>query len=144
MNQQRRAALASKYQSDGMAGASQEKLLLAVFDRLRRDLDASVTAIQAGRIETAHERLVNAQELVYELQLALDADLWPGASDLRSIYDHLMTLLIDANLTKSVTTIERCSAIVIPIGESWAEAYERIQRGDSAAGTGPSVPVVGP
>lgn len=130
MNQQRRAALANRYQSDGMTGAAQEKLLLAVFDRLRRDLDAATAAIDGGKIETAHERLLNAQELVYELQLALDADVWPGANDLRSIYGHLMTLLIDANLTKSAVAVARCSAIVVPLGESWAEAYELIQNGD--------------
>lgn len=115
-----------------MAGASSEKLLLAVFDKLRRDLDAASTAIGLGEIEAAHDRLLNAQELVYELQLALDADVWPGAKDLRSIYEHLMSLLIDANLNKSAETIERCSAIVVPLGESWAEAYELLQSGSTS------------
>ena len=127
MNSQQRAALADRYQSDGMAGSSPQKLLLAVFDRLQRDLDTSVAAINDNEIEVAHRALVNAQELVYELQIALDPDVWPGASELRSVYDHLYGMLIEANLNKSTETIEQCRRIVVPLGDSWSEAYRLLQ-----------------
>lgn len=129
MTQRQRAALADRYQTDGMAGASPQKLLLAMFDRLQRDLEAAVIAIPGNHIEVAHRALVNAQELVHELRLALDADAWPGANDLRLIYDHLLGLLIDANLNKSVDVIERCLGIVKPLHESWSEAHQRLQQG---------------
>lgn len=130
MNQRHRVALANKYQSDGMAAASPPQLLLAVFDRMRRDLEAATAAIESHEIEVAHRRLINAQELVYELQLALDVDVWPGATDLRSIYDHLMSLLIDANLTKSVETIRLCTEIVVPLEDSWIAANQRLHSGE--------------
>lgn len=132
MNQRQRSVLANRYQSDGMAGSSPQKLLLAVFDRLARDLDTATTAINGNQIEQAHRSLVNAQELVYELQLALDPDVWPGATELRALYDHLMTMLVEANLTKSVETIERCIAIVVPLGQSWTEAHQQLQQPGTA------------
>ncbi|MCP3989787.1 MAG: flagellar protein FliS [Actinomycetia bacterium] len=128
MNQRQRAALADRYQTDGMAGSSPQKLLLAVFDRLHRDLDTAVAAITTNRIEAAHRSLVNAQELVYELRLALDPEVWPGATELQAIYDYVLSLLIEANLNKSTDDIERCIAIIVPLEQSWVEAHDMLQQ----------------
>lgn len=134
MNQQQRAALAGKYQSDGMSGSSPQKLLLAVFDKLGRDLDASVLAIEANNVEAAHKFLVNAQDLVFELNLALEPDVWPAALELRSVYEHLLDLLVEANLDKSVEKVQRCMAIVTPLAESWREAHDALNQQKVAAG----------
>lgn len=134
MNQQQRAALAGKYQSDGMSGSSPQKLLLAVFDKLGRDLDASVVAIEANNVEAAHKFLVNAQDLVFELNLALEPDVWPAALELRSVYEHLLDLLVEANLDKSVEKVQRCMAIVTPLAESWTEAHHALNQQKVASG----------
>lgn len=127
MNQRQRAALASRYQTDGMQGSSPQKLLLAVFDRLGRDLESSIVAIEANEVEAAHRALVNAQELVFELNFALDPEAWPAATELRAVYEHLLELLVDANLDKSVATVRRCLEIVTPLAETWAEAHRQLQ-----------------
>jgi flagellar secretion chaperone FliS len=127
------ALLASRYKSDGMAASSPQKLVVLIYDRLARDLDTAVTAIEAREIEGAHRALVNAQDLVFELQLALDAELWPGAVELESIYDYLLGLLVAANLKKSVELVKRCIDIVAPLRETWTEAYQMIQRGETVA-----------
>ena len=128
MSQQQRTVLANRYQTDGMAGSSPQKLLLAVLDRLGRDLDTASTAIIKNQIEQAHCSLVNAQELVYELGLALDPGVWPGAIELRALYDHILTMLVEANLKKSVESIEQCIAIVAPLSESWNEAHQLLRQ----------------
>lgn len=135
MNPRQRAALADRYQSDGMSGSSPQKLLLAIFDRLGRDLNTAIEAINANNIELAHRSLVNAQELVFELNFALDPDVWPPALELRSLYSHLLTLLIDANTNKSVETIEQCLDIVNPLAESWREAHRALNEQKVGAGT---------
>lgn len=138
MNQRQRAALADRYQSDGMSGSSPQKLLLAIFDRLGRDLDSAIEAINGNNIELAHRSLVNAQELVFELNFALDPDVWPPALELRSLYSHLLSLLIDANTNKSVETIGLCLDIVNPLAESWREAHRALN--EQKVGTGSRVP----
>ncbi|MEM7274176.1 MAG: flagellar export chaperone FliS [Actinomycetota bacterium] len=135
MNQRQRAALASRYQSDGMSGSSPQKLLLAVFDRLGRDLDNAIAAIQSGAVEVVHRHLVNAQDLVFELNLALDPEAWPAANELRSVYEHLLDLLVDANMHKTVDRVQRCVAIVTPLAESWTAAHEALNQQRVAAGT---------
>lgn len=126
-SQQQQAALAGRYQSDGMSGSCPQKLLLAVFDRLGRDLKGAIEAIENHQVESAHRCLVNAQELVFELNLALAPDVWPAAAELRAIYEHLMDLLIEANLNKSVSKVERCLNIVTPLADSWMEAHRTLQ-----------------
>ncbi|MGH1489491.1 MAG: flagellar export chaperone FliS [Acidimicrobiales bacterium] len=138
MNQRQHAALAGKYQTDGMAGSSPQQLLLAVFERMGRDLQDAIEAIEANQVELAHRCLVNTQELVYELNLALAPDVWPAATELRAIYGHLMELLIEANLNKSVANVERCVRIVTPIAESWAEAHRALEEQRLAPANGSS------
>lgn len=136
MNQRQRAALAGKYQSDGMQGSSPQQLLLAIFDRLGRDLQSAIEAINAADVEQAHKALVNAQELVFELNCALKPEVWPAAEELRAVYEHLLDLLVDANTNKSVETVERCVAIVTPLAESWTEAHRSLEQQKLAAAGG--------
>jgi flagellar protein FliS len=148
VNQRQRAALADRYQSDGMKGSSPQKLLLAVFDRLQRDVATAAAAlgpvdgpaepqavglaggpgaigggaVDRTRIEVAHKALLNAQELVYELILALDEDVWPAAQEMRAVYHHLVERLVEANLAKTPELVARCAEIIDPLAETWREA----------------------
>ena len=142
MTPSQQALLASRYKADGMAVSSPQKLVVLIYDRLARDLGTALAAIEARNVEGAHKALVNAQDLVFELQMALDADLWEGARDLAAIYDYLLGLLVAANLKKSAEQVQRCVEIVSPLRESWTEAYQMIQRGDASvpAKPAPAVP----
>ena len=127
----RYARLASRYQADGMAASSPQKLVVLIYNRISRDLDTAVTAIEARNVEGAHKALVNAQDLVFELQMALDTDAWAGARELDEIYAYLLSLLVEANTRKSVDVVRRCMEIVTPLRETWTEAYQMIQRGEA-------------
>ncbi|MEM7342590.1 MAG: flagellar export chaperone FliS [Actinomycetota bacterium] len=127
----RRAALADQYQNDGMAASSPPRLLLAVFDRLQRDLNTAIAAISMGQVEPAHRALVNAQDLVLELRLALEDQTWSGASELQALYDYVIDRLVEANLSKDPRLVQDCLAIVVPLAETWVEA-DRMLRESSA------------
>ncbi|MGF1595935.1 MAG: flagellar export chaperone FliS [Acidimicrobiales bacterium] len=128
MKANQRATLAGRYQSDGMAMSSPQKLVVLMFERIRSDLETAAAAIAARSIEGAHIALLNAQDLVFELQMALDDDAWEGATDLRSIYDYLIGLLVEANVGKSAALVERCLEVVTPLAETWSVAYQRVQQ----------------
>ena len=128
MNQRQRAALADRYQTDGMLAATPQKLLLAVFDRLERDLATAIEAIEGGSVEATHRALLHAQDLVHELNLALEPDVWPAAIELRSLYEHLLDLLIEANLDKTTELVRRCQDIVTPLAQTWHEAHRNLQQ----------------
>ncbi len=131
MNARRKAQLAGRYQSDGMATASPRKLLVLLFDRLVKDFDQAREAMVAGRVELAHNALVHAQEIVHELRLALDPEVWDGAEQLVSIYDYVYDLLIQANQEKSLAPLEEGYQLILPLHEAWTTAYQEVQMGQS-------------
>jgi len=122
-----RAALANIYKSDGMAASSPQKLLILLFERLESDLDRAITAIDAGQVEPAHKALINAQDIVFELQMALDPEAWPNAAELYSIYEYILGLLVDANASKTVEPIHECLTAVKPLTQAWNDAYQALR-----------------
>ena len=116
------ARLAQRYHQDGMSVTPGPQLVVKLYERLLLDLHRGAQAIGSGSIEAAHEQLVHAQDIVFELNMALDVDAWDGGPPLRSIYDHLSDKLIDANVQKSEALVIECIDVVAPLVEAWQEA----------------------
>ena len=120
--------LAQRYHDDGMAVTPRPQLVGKLYERLQSDLAGASAAARAGEIEGAHDALVHAQEIVLELSLALDLDLWDGARGLRAIYDHLDARMVEANLRKSPEIVDECLALVEPLVDAWQQALAITQQ----------------
>lgn len=116
------ARLAQRYHSDGMSVTPGPQLVVKLYERLLLDLRRAVTAVDEGSIEASHEQLVHAQDIVFELNLALDVDAWDGGPGLRAIYEHLSAKLVEANVQKSAVLVGECIEVVEPLVEAWQEA----------------------
>lgn len=138
------ARLAQRYHQDGMSVTPGPQLVVKLYERLLLDLRRGAQAIADGSIEAAHEQLVHAQDIVFELNMALDVDAWDGGPGLRSIYEHLSEKLIDANVTKSAPLVTECMDVVAPLVEAWQEALVITQTDrQSAAVTVPTTAGLG-
>ncbi len=124
MSRAARSAVLNRYASDGMATTSPQRLVVLLFQRLVADLDKAHDAAEGGRIEATHDALVHAQEIVYELRLALDVDSFEGAQELAALYDHLMEQMVEANRTKSPATIQHCRSVAEPLAATFEEAHQ--------------------
>ena len=111
-----------RYVDDGSAGVAAARLLVLLYERLDRDLEVAAEAVVEGRIPEAHEALVHAQAIVFELDIALDVEVWDGAHALRRIYRWLDSELIIANMHKDVVRIRGCRSVVGPLLEAWTSA----------------------
>lgn len=140
-----KADLAKRYHDDGTAVMSKPQLLLGLYERLVTDLERATAALVDTSIEQAHNALVHAQDIVDELNLALDVDSWDGGHDLRAIYNHVSSLLIEANVTKSPDPVRRCTELITPLNDAWRQAAAAIaaQRSTPAAATVGSVRAAG-
>ncbi len=116
------ARLAQRYHQDGMSVTPGPQLVVKLYERLLLDLRRATKAVVDQDVEVAHEQLVHAQDIVFELNLALDVDAWDGGPALRSIYEHLGEKLVDANVRKSVRLVDECIDVVAPLVETWQEA----------------------
>ncbi len=124
---------AKRYHEDGMAVTPRPQLLIKLYERLMEDLSAAESAIVENQIELTHRSLIHAQDIVFELSLALDLASWDGAPALHALYQHLDTKLIEANLQKSTEGVQECIAVVSPLLDAWREALVETQSRTLAA-----------
>ncbi len=90
-------SVANRYRSDGMASTPPGRLLTMLYDRMLLDFDRAIDAIERREIEEAHNALIHAQEIVFELHMALDLEAWPDGGALADLYVYLTEQLAAAN-----------------------------------------------
>jgi flagellar protein FliS len=120
-------ARAQRRYAEGSAPATTpERLVVLLYERLVRDLDEAVAALEAGG--SAHASLVHAQDVLAALEAALDPAAWDGGSAMAALYDHLQQQLVTANLRRDAAVVAQCREIVAPLAEAWRQAWATLAR----------------
>jgi flagellar protein FliS len=114
----------ARFVADGMATLTGPRLLVALYERLVRDLDDATDAVRRAAPADAHERLTHAQDIVHELVLALDGNSWDAAGHLADVYGWLYRQLVTANVDKDLAVIESCRSLVAPLRDAWIVAAD--------------------
>lgn len=128
----------AQFLNDAVLSASPAKLLTMLYDRLVLDLDRGEKAQLAGDIPEANKQLTHAQDILTELIVTLDVKAWDGAPGLMSLYNFLVSELIEANITKDAARTAACRAAVEPLRAAWHEAAAQL-----AAAAQPAAPAPG-
>jgi len=113
---------ALRYQSQAVQTAPGPQLLVMLFDRMAADIEISERALEDGQLQVTNERLQHAQQIVRVLRHSLQPDGFEGGHTLLGLYEVLLSELVDANLTKDLSKIQRCGQIVAPLREAWRRA----------------------
>ena len=116
------AALRARYLGDTVATATPQQLLVMLYDRLALDLERAETALAAGDRQEAGEQLQHAQEIVLELLSSLRVDVWEGGPRLASLYNWLISELVQANVKLDANRIASCRQVVEPLRDAWRQA----------------------
>lgn len=106
------------------AVVSPVRLLVMLYDRLIRDLDDAEDSIRTGDRPSASFALLHAQEIVTELESALDPDSWGAAIELSSIYVYLQARLVRANVHQDLHAIRDCRVAIDPLREAWTKVWQ--------------------
>jgi flagellar protein FliS len=112
-------ALRSRFTEGALDTASGPKVIQLCYDRLDRDLDGALAAIDRRDISGAHELLCHAQDIVHELLCMLDVDRWEHAHALASIYRYVLELLTDANVRKHPAPAREARHLLAELGEAF-------------------------
>jgi flagellar protein FliS len=115
-------AMRERYIADSVATASPAKLLLMLFDRLVLDLNRGEQALQAGDRPEANTHLKHAQDIVTELHVSLNLDVWDGAAGLAALYAFCETELVNANVRGDVAKVKAIRDLIEPLRDTWREA----------------------
>lgn len=113
------AAVRNRYVRDTVSTVSPAKLVTMLYDKLSRDLDEAEQALEARDVQTAHARLINAQEIILELKSGLDVAKWDGGPGLMGLYEFMYRELIVANVCKDVTKVRSVKDTAEPLREAW-------------------------
>jgi flagellar secretion chaperone FliS len=123
----------NRYVNDGTGVVPQPRLLVMLYDRLVLDLEQAEVALDGSNIVVANERLLHAQQILFELQSALDREVWDGAENLGQLYLWFNTELANANVKKDAKKVRTCLKLIRQLNQAWHGAYESVMAEQSAA-----------
>lgn len=120
------SAAVTAYRRHAAGTATNSQLVLMLTARLTSDIAQAMSAINDRQPASAHEFLTHAQDIVNELDDALDTDLCPAGNELAALYAYIRDQLVDANIAKDVGAAENAHRIASQVADMFrAAATER-------------------
>jgi flagellar secretion chaperone FliS len=114
---------AKTYRNVDLESAPKGQILERLLDRLVADLTVARQAITDGNIEAKAQALGHAQQIVVELQAALDHAQAPAlCANLARLYDFVIDRINVANLTLKTSPLDDASQVVVALGDGFREA----------------------
>lgn len=113
------------YKNNSVNFASKEQLLLMLVEGAVRFGKIGRQAIIEKDIKKAHENIVKAENIYYELMVTLDFDSsgeW--GKSLYSLYEFIVRRLTDANIKKDYKIMDEVIPLMVQVKEMWDEAYK--------------------
>jgi flagellar protein FliS len=115
------------YRKQGVMTASPIDLIIMLYDGLKKDLLLSQTAIQNRKLELAHKKLINAQDILSELINSLDFS-FPISKELLNLYEFMIRSLQEINASKDTKLIPDLMDIVDTLRDTWKQVAD-MQKG---------------
>lgn len=113
----------SAYKSTQIETASQEQILLMLYDGAIRSMKQARDSMERDDFEAGHEQLIKAQDIITELMASLDMDVGGEvAEDLYGLYEYMLHNLVQANVENEPSRIDD----VIPLMESLQESWDEV------------------
>ncbi len=121
------AAQLGAYKKVDVETTSQGKLIVLLFNGAIQRAEEAKRQLANSSIETAHNNLIRAQEIISELRGALDMKTGAIAQNLDRIYEYLQHLLITANMQKTAEPIDECVGHLTTLRDTWKEAFDKVE-----------------
>jgi flagellar protein FliS len=119
---------AKQYKTQEIQTASQEEILILLYDGAIRFLKIAKKAMNAEPrmdIEKAHNNLIKAQRIISEFMLSLDMEVGGElAQNLYRLYDYLHYRLVQANIKKDATMVDEVIEHLKELRQTWKEAIQ--------------------
>ena len=122
---------AKTYQSQQVETASQEQILIMLYDGAIRFLNTAKASWtdETKDIEKYHNYVVKAQRIVFELMTSLDMEIGGEiAQNLFRLYEYLHYQLIQADIKKDVTILDEVLTHLKLLRDTWVEAIENARK----------------
>ena len=117
------------YKEQGILTANPVELVIMLFDGCKKNMMLARRAIEhKNDPAAAHNYLIKAQNIIGELLNALDMS-FSISKDLMSLYEFLLSSLVEINTTKNAEALEPLIEIVESLRDTWREVAD-MQKGN--------------
>ncbi|MBO8127325.1 MAG: flagellar export chaperone FliS [Firmicutes bacterium] len=123
-----------KYLEVQIQTAPPEKLVTMLYSGAIKFMTQAKKNIENGELEKAHNNLVRAQDIFYELISGLNMEAGEIAENLYKLYDFMIATLIEVNINKDPTKLVDIITMVSELKEAWVEATSKVTGTGSANG----------
>ncbi len=123
---------AQQYRSAQVKTANPADLVIMLYDGAIRFIRQGIAAIEDRELEEAHRAIVRAQDIIAELDRALEPQAGDIAANLAQLYDYMHRRLVEGNIRKEAAPLQEVIGLLSELRDAWAQ----IARGEGGAGGG--------
>lgn len=117
----------NQYKQNSVLSATPEELTLMLYEGAIKFMNIAKYSIENNCLEKTHSALIRAQDIILELNYSLDMN-YDISKEFRSLYEFILSKLIDANIEKDIVAIEESLIITNGMKDAWKEAIKQIQQ----------------
>lgn len=117
----------NQYKQNTVLTATPEELTLMLYEGAIKFMNIAKYSIENKDLERTHSSLMRAQDIILELNYSLDMN-YDISKQFRSLYDFVLTKLVDANIQKSANAIEEALSIINEMKDAWKEVMRQIRQ----------------
>ncbi len=115
-----------RYKKTDIATASPEKLVVMLYDGAITALENALKSIDKKHSEEqAHNSIVKAQDIIFELSACLNFDAGEIAEKLAAIYTYMGKRLSEANISKDKKPIQEVIAHLKDLRSAWSTISQK-------------------
>ncbi len=120
-----------KYKKVEISTASQNRLIVMLYDGAIKFLESACVSMDKKHgTEEAHNNIVKAQEIIYELLSSLNYEAGEIADRLASIYTYMNQKLTEGNISKTKPPILEVIKYLKELKSAWAVVEEKAAKGN--------------
>jgi flagellar protein FliS len=118
---------ATAYRQNSIDTATPGQLVVMLYDGVVTALGKAETALEAKRLDGAHEEFTRAQAIIMELLSTLDMSAGDVAHSLASLYEYSHHQLVKANVEKRFAPAEPVRVIFADLRQAWASIVAGVE-----------------
>jgi flagellar protein FliS len=115
------ASSTNAYRESAVLTASQEQLVLMLYDGAIRFLGQAAIAMRSGDVPTSHNKLRRAEAIISHLQNTLDLEQGEIPQNLLSIYLFCRRHLGTARVRRDASQIDDVIGLIRQLRDAWQE-----------------------
>jgi flagellar protein FliS len=113
---------AQKYRQADLGSMSPEKMIVALYERIFRDLDQAGAALADNDLATYNTQVCHAQAIITELRGSLDHGVGGEiAANLDALYDFVFQRLLRSLAERDPANLEACRKVLEPLLDAWRQ-----------------------